>query len=89
MYQGAHVTRTMSRNLAGKVCLVSIEVKRAVIKSWRVFFLSNHPQKALTCQKFRFVRSPRLSRLVNAAGIIISTRSNSSEMLLLDRNLDP
>src|SRR5258707_2705720 len=28
-------------------CLVSIEVKRAVIKSWRVFFWSNHPQKAL------------------------------------------
>ena len=29
-------------------------VKRAVIKSWRVFFWSNQPQKALTCLIIRF-----------------------------------
>ena len=31
--------------------------KRAVIKSWRVFFLSNDPQKVLPCFILRFVRS--------------------------------
>jgi len=35
-------------------------VKRAVIKSWRVFFWSNQPQKALTCFIIRFVSGPRL-----------------------------
>src|SRR4030088_1353485 len=29
--------------------LSAIEVKRTVIKSWRVFFWSNHPEKVLTC----------------------------------------
>jgi hypothetical protein len=35
-------------------------VKRAVIKSWRVFFWSNQPQKALTCFIIRFVSGPPL-----------------------------
>src|SRR5260370_21110377 len=34
-------------------------VKRAVIKSWRVFFWSNQPQKALTCFIIRFVSGPQ------------------------------
>jgi hypothetical protein len=33
-------------------------VKRAVIKSWRVFFWSNQPQKALTRFIIRFVSGP-------------------------------
>jgi AraC-like DNA-binding protein len=36
-------------------------VKRAVIKSWRVFFWSNQPQKALTCFIIRFVSGPQLA----------------------------
>jgi hypothetical protein len=33
-------------------------VERAVIKSWRVFFWSNQPQKASTCFIIRFLSGP-------------------------------
>jgi hypothetical protein len=37
-------------------------VKRALIKSWRVFFWSNHPQKALTRFIVRFVSGRHIVR---------------------------
>jgi hypothetical protein len=53
------------------------------------FLFVKSPTKGLNVPKIPFREVTLSCRLVNAAGIIISTRSNSSEMLLLDRNLDP